>query len=295
MVMKCDAIEAMLDSYRSGELTTREEDTVTRHIEACESCGSELESLRRLSRAARGLGVRAPSAVMTAVIEGTSDRYGQVETSLGPVTVGFSTRGVSMVYVGGSQPAPFEELYRHRRHRPVLRGDLPAEFGRAVEAAAEGKSPLLPPLDLEGLPPFERSVLELLRRIPLGEVRPYSWIAREAGRPAAVRAVGNSMARNPVPLLLPCHRVVPVQGGVGNYAFGSEVKRELLKREGAPVPDLDEMVRNGFRVVGCTSTGIYCHPACRHIQRALPGRRERFADGGRAEAAGYRPCRHCRP
>jgi O-6-methylguanine DNA methyltransferase len=152
-----------------------------------------------------------------------------------------------------------------------------------------------PALDLEGLPPFERSVLELLRRIPMGEVRPYSWLAREAGRPAAVRAVGNSMARNPLPLLLPCHRVVPVRGGVGNYAFGSDMKRELLRREGAPLGELDEMVRDGFRFVGCTSTRIYCHPACRDIRRARPDRRERFASSGQAAAAGYRPCRHCRP
>ena len=86
---------------------------------------------------------------------------------------------------------------------------------------------------MTGLTTFQQKILRLLQTIPRGEVRTYAWLARKAGRPRAARAVGNVMAGNPVPWLLPCHRVVPSQGGVGNYAFGSKMKRDLLHREGA--------------------------------------------------------------
>jgi methylated-DNA-[protein]-cysteine S-methyltransferase len=66
-------------------------------------------------------------------------------------------------------------------------------------------------------------------------VQTYAWLARKAGRPRAARAVGNTMARNPIPILIPCHRVVPAAGGIGNYGLGAAVKRALLKREGVAV------------------------------------------------------------
>ena len=61
--------------------------------------------------------------------------------------------------------------------------------------------------------------------IPSGEVRPYGWVAREIGRPKAVRAVGSALGRNPVPVLIPCHRVVRSDGHVGNYGLGVPMKR----------------------------------------------------------------------
>jgi O-6-methylguanine DNA methyltransferase len=70
------------------------------------------------------------------------------------------------------------------------------------------------------------------REIPAGQVRPYGWIASEIGRPKAVRAVGTALGRNPVPLLIPCHRVVRTDGRVGDYAFGPPAKRALLAAEG---------------------------------------------------------------
>jgi O-6-methylguanine DNA methyltransferase len=75
-------------------------------------------------------------------------------------------------------------------------------------------------------------VLKTLLKVPPGEVRSYSWLARRAGFPNAARAVGSVMARNPVPFILPCHRIVPASGGIGNYGLGKELKRELLMREG---------------------------------------------------------------
>jgi AraC family transcriptional regulator of adaptative response/methylated-DNA-[protein]-cysteine methyltransferase len=78
---------------------------------------------------------------------------------------------------------------------------------------------------------FQLQVLELLRRIPYGETRSYSQIAEELGRPKAVRAVAQACGANPVPLLIPCHRVVQKDGGLGGYSMGLERKKALLQIE----------------------------------------------------------------
>src|SRR5439155_645252 len=95
------------------------------------------------------------------------------------------------------------------------------------------------PVDLE-VAPFEREVLDFLRTIPPGETITYGEIARRLGRPGASRAVGTACARNPAVIVIPCHRVVPKSGGLGNYSSegGPETKRKLLEREGARIPDV---------------------------------------------------------
>ncbi len=85
---------------------------------------------------------------------------------------------------------------------------------------------------LDGMTPFQRSVLEAIRVIPAGKTMEYGEVAKMVGRPGAARAVGNVMAANPIPLVVPCHRVVASRG-LGGYSGGLEVKRKLLKLEGA--------------------------------------------------------------
>ena len=77
----------------------------------------------------------------------------------------------------------------------------------------------------------KRDVLGATSTIPRGQTRPYGWIAAEIGRPKAVRAVGTAVGRNPVPLLIPCHRVVRSDGSPGEYVFGPDAKQALLARE----------------------------------------------------------------
>jgi len=93
------------------------------------------------------------------------------------------------------------------------------------------------PVDLEGLTTFSRSVLELLRQVPPGEVVTYGQLAGRAGSPRAARAVGSVMAGNPLPIVLPCHRVVASDGSLGGFAGASEpealeLKTRLLRYEG---------------------------------------------------------------
>jgi methylated-DNA-[protein]-cysteine S-methyltransferase len=102
--------------------------------------------------------------------------------------------------------------------------ELDAYFARRLTAFSA-------PYDIGHLPRFTRSVLELTAKIPYGEVRSYEWVAGELGKPKAARAVGNALARNPVPILIPCHRVVRSDGTIGGFALGSDWKKKLLALE----------------------------------------------------------------
>jgi methylated-DNA-[protein]-cysteine S-methyltransferase len=88
------------------------------------------------------------------------------------------------------------------------------------------------PLDMEGTP-FEKKVWSALRKIPYGKTRSYKDIAKSIGHPKAFRAVGNANARNPIPLIIPCHRVIESNGGLGGFGHGVKVKRRLLDFEKA--------------------------------------------------------------
>ncbi len=104
----------------------------------------------------------------------------------------------------------------------------------ALEAYLNGKVRHVNlPLDLEGQPRFRRKVWAILQTIPYGRVRSYGWVARKIGKPQAARAVGGACGANPVPLLVPCHRVIAGDGSLGGFSGGLGVKKRLLKLEGA--------------------------------------------------------------
>ncbi|HWN03572.1 MAG TPA: methylated-DNA--[protein]-cysteine S-methyltransferase, partial [Candidatus Dormibacteraeota bacterium] len=102
--------------------------------------------------------------------------------------------------------------------------------------------------------------------------------------PRAVRAVGTALGRNPVPLILPCHRVWRSDGGLGGYIFGADVKDRLAALE-RTTPVLE----------GCTSTRIVCRVGCIHGRNMRPDNRVVFASVEDARSVGYRPCKVCRP
>lgn len=166
--------------------------------------------------------------------EGLAIAYDVVPGPLGHVLVGATERGLCAVLLGDDEEAlpadlaaafPRAALERSPRR---LRGACAA----VVRHLADTRSPLALPLDLCGTP-FQLRVWRALRRIPPGETRTYSEIAAELGEPRAARAVARACARNAVAVLVPCHRVVPKEGGVGGYRWGSRRKRALLARERA--------------------------------------------------------------
>jgi O-6-methylguanine DNA methyltransferase len=110
---------------------------------------------------------------------------------------------------------------------------------RALEQALAGRTPQrLPPLDLSSGTEFQRCVWNALRRIPSGQTKSYGQVAQVIGRPGAVRAVGQACGANPIPVMIPCHRVLAAGGKLGGFSSGLDWKRKLLEREGA-MPDAD--------------------------------------------------------
>jgi O-6-methylguanine DNA methyltransferase len=139
-------------------------------------------------------------------------------------------------------------------------------------------------VDLSGAPTFQRDVLAAASRIPYGETTSYAALAEAVGRPRAARAVGNALGANPLPIIIPCHRIIRGDGTWGHYAFGGRMKTALLTLE-----------RDTPALVGCATTRIVCRRGCAHEQRIHEGNRIVFASVADAGSVGYRPCRVCRP
>lgn len=236
----------------------------------------------------------APLGDSDEMVEGTltrgTDRLFSCESPLGEVYVAVGERGVRLLSRAAS-PEEFARRYRERFGR-LLSWGPDGETRRLADrmAAALAGEKVEVPADLSGTTPFQRRVLEVVAGIPRGEVRPYAWVAREAGSPKASRAVGTVMANNPVPLLVPCHRVVKNDGTTGNYAFGAREKVGLLEAEGVPVGEI-----SGSPYLATQTTGVFCHATCRNARRIKPENRRRFRSSRAATNAGFRPCKVCRP
>ncbi len=114
----------------------------------------------------------------------------------------------------------------------ALRIEGPAlpELNRFIDAYLEKEEAPLPPVDTEQLTPFTQRVLEALSTLSFGKTCTYSDLAAQIGLPRGPRAVGNALGRNPVPLLLPCHRIL-AKSGLGGFTGGIEIKSQLLKHE----------------------------------------------------------------
>ena len=166
---------------------------------------------------------------------------------------------------------------RGRRHVDRAREEL-------REYLAGARSFFSVPVDLESVPPFQARVLDEAARIPFGAVQSYSELARRIGHPRAARAVGNALGANPVPVIVPCHRIIRGDGTWGHYAFGAAMKTQLLTLE-RTIPAL----------VGSASTRVVCRHGCRAEQRVAEAERIVFASVDDARSVGYRACRVCRP
>lgn len=184
-----------------------------------------------------------------------------------------SERGVCRVDLTATRGG----LVGHRRHAERARQEL-AEFlaGRRTFFSV--------PVDLKGIPEFQAKVLAAAARIPYGEVTSYAALADAVGRPRAARAVGNALGANPVPVIVPCHRIIRGDGTWGHYVFGARMKTALLTLE-----------RTTPAFVGSDTTHIVCRHGCAHEQRINERHRIVFASVADARTVGYRPCRICRP
>lgn len=224
--------------------------------------------------------VMAPPSLFPDVM-GAVQRGEQARAALGAI--------LPRLYVEASR----EGVTRVRLARP---GEVPspasgptarwiARARRELHEYLEGRRAFFDvPWDPEVLGDFQSRVLGVTARIPFGEVRSYGEIAKAVGDRGAARAVGAALATNPVPLIIPCHRVVKSDGTLGGYSFPGVRKEWLLDLE-----------RSVTRIVGCTSTRIYCRRGCPHDFRVRDEHRLPFASIAVAKANGYRACMVCKP
>jgi O-6-methylguanine DNA methyltransferase len=259
--------------------------------EAAEAVAAVEAALPKL--AARAPGTLLPSTLLAV---GLADQYAELPSPLGPVVVAWNGRGISWVDRAGDAEA-FEARFVERVGRPIQRAaTVPAALARAIGARLAGDRRVRIPLDLRGRTEFEIAVWMKALEIPRGEVRPYGWIAAEIGRPRAVRAVGTALAHNPVPLVVPCHRVVRSDGFIGQYSLGGPAaKRTVLAAEGLDPDALEMGARAGHRYLGSDTTHVVCLPTCHNAKRITARHRIPFRSLPAAVAAGYRACLECRP
>lgn len=162
---------------------------------------------------------------------GRTVHWSIIPTSLGEMLVAATEKGVCCLSFGEGEK---ELRARFPKAELVEAGeDFRALFQQVVDAVEEPSSDNSHiPLDVKGTA-FQQRCWEALRQIPPGETRSYGEQAKMLGNPKASRAVGSANGANNIAVLIPCHRVVQADGSIGGYAYGPEIKRELLKREGA--------------------------------------------------------------
>jgi O-6-methylguanine DNA methyltransferase len=222
------------------------------------------------------------------------DRYVVAVSAAGEVYLAWNATGVSAIRLTGDEEA-FEAWYRARFDR----GCVPAIEDDPTSLAARAKlrgEDVEVPVDLRGCSPFEQRVLEKTSEIARGSARPYRWVAREIGAPGAMRSVGSALGRNPVPLLIPCHRVIRTDCSPGGYGLGgTAVKRTLLEGEGMDLEALETLAHRGIRYIGCDD-GTFCLPTCGDVATRVsaPGY-VGLHNLDEAHAHGLVPCSQCRP
>jgi O-6-methylguanine DNA methyltransferase len=222
-------------------------------------------------------------------------RVGVIPSPLGKLLVAESDRGLAAIHFlfisGGDRTL---ELLRMKfdliENEPTVR-----RIGKEIDRVFEGGiDAVARPVDLSLVESdFQRRAYTFLRKVPAGAVITYHGLAATVGSPDAQRAIGTSMATNPIPIFVPCHRVIKSDGTIGNYGGGVDNKIKLLRAEGF---DVGRDLRLPSRaVMGHRHTKIFCRPDCSASRRADPTNALIFADAECAGHAGLRPCKLCKP
>lgn len=308
----CARIQDDLLAAAMGEAAPGAARRVERHLAACGSCRREFHGYRALDQAvARLRDEAAPSAQATQARERLETRledlrrrlltYRIFPSPLGHILIARSELGISAIeYLERGASLRASRLH----HAPGVElveggGELEAVHRELLEYLQGRRQRLTWPLDLRlTRSAFQRSVLQATAAIPYGAVVSYAALAQELGRASAARAVAQALRWNPLPIVIPCHRVIGTSGALTGYAGGKVgLKQELLSLEGVPT------TRRGG-VLGITPQAMYalypgereyCLPTCPSFATQPPAPLTRFASREVAEAAGLAPCTTCRP
>lgn len=290
--------------------------TVRTHVRTCPDCAQRLEDYRQLLDGLRSL--PASDAALTAarrkldarLVRSTRPRLvvGVWETSLGPLRIGRTDAGVALLEFVSDEELddPGSDVRLQRLFSVDTAG--PDDAGRAEMSAlmdglnaylSGGRQSLGWTVD-EALmrSEFQRRVLHATSQIPYGTLATYLGIAHSIGQPSAVRAVAQALRYNPVPIQIPCHRIIGSNGGLTGYG-GDRVtlKRDILAIEGIPIME----AKTGFRVVrrrlysADQRLRVFCRSGCRVAAGRPVANRLLVASGYRAKEIGFTPCEVCQP
>ncbi len=232
----CDVACDAMPGYLVGDLSAPEEVWLHEHTAGCRYCANMLGSYEQVGSVLDSTArteVR-PTQSVAATLGLREARYGFLDTPVGPVLVAASDEGVCEIGYLGHRPR--DEVL----HEIEIRGLFPVERQAAVRPATEQLHEYFAgerhdfdlPLDYGAISPFTRRVLDATASVPFGHLLTYGEIARRIGQPGASRAVGNALGRNPLPVVVPCHRIVRADGSMGWYTGGTGIKRRLLAIEG---------------------------------------------------------------
>jgi len=309
--VSCTQIEEALLAAAMGEAPEDVAGEVDRHVARCGACRHELAAYRSVNAALVDLPDPTPPlavAKVRAALESRLDAlrkrvlaYRVYDSPLGPILVARSDTGIAAIeYLERGAGAATSHVARQPNLELVEGGRDLDDTYRDLVAYLEGRTRGLNwPLDFRLVrSPFQRAVLQATAAIPYGAVMPYSGVAREIGRAPAVRAVAQALRWNPLPIVIPCHRVVGLSGDLTGYA-GNKVdrKQRLLAIEGVPIAARAGALRISTDAMYLLAPGDreYCIPTCPSVLKNPAAPYTRFASRERAEAAGLAPCTACRP
>jgi len=305
----CVAIEPDLIAAASGEAVPSAASRVESHIAGCATCRNDYAHYRAVEAVVGDLRSTLPAAdaedARRRLIERLADlrsrlvRYRVEPSPLGPILIAVTEHGVSLVEYLGRGGAAGSRLFREAGVEAEEGGADLDQFHRELREFIEGQRRQLDwSLDLRSArSDFQRQVMNATVAVPYGAVASYAGIARELGRPSAVRAVAQALRHNPLPIVVPCHRIIGSTGKLVGYA-GNRValKERLLGVEGVPVNARAASVERGAMYhYDPNPDHQYCLPTCGSILRRPLGQIRLFAHREQAGAWGLEPCLDCRP
>ena len=304
----CVAIEPDLIAAAMGEAPPPAAERVQGHVAACPPCREDFARYRAIEGTVGELRSTPPPAAdaeaARARLDGQARRRALADGRLRrlPLAAGADPhRAHRARRVDGRVPRPggrrgvAQARAGRRRHAP---GGAEVEpFHRELLDFLAGRRTRLDwPLDMRfARSDFERAVLEATAAVPYGAVSSYTGIAGDIGQPGAVRAVAQALRHNPVPIVVPCHRIVGLHGDLVGYAGNrTGLKERLLTLEGVPT-DAARIARAAMYHYDPNPDRQYCVPTCGDIARRPLGTVRLFARRELAEATGLSPCLDCRP
>ena len=243
----CSHFSRTVDSWLAGDVDQTRRIRLERHAKTCPVCQPAWGRVRRIAGVLNQVSAETAAVVTEESITATRDRlravfslaklppvrFSSLRTPIGVVFFGVSDHGLCDVALGLRYDAEYRarlatrapEVWRDDRALQSVRAELESYFAGMRQRFSI-------PTDLRAVTPFVARVLRAARRVPFGRLTSYGAIADRLGARGASRAVGNALGSNPIPIVIPCHRVVRGTGSLGGYTGGVGRKRSLLQLEG---------------------------------------------------------------